>query len=66
MVNRAYYNGLILGTLLKIMRKYPDMRFGQILSNLELTEDLFYEEPDKTLKRICNSEFYKKASAINI
>lgn len=66
MVNRAYYNGLILGTLLKIMRKYPDMRFGQLLSNLELTEDLFYEEPDKTLERIHNSELYKKASAINI
>ena len=60
MVNRAYYNGLILGTLLKIMRKFPDLRFGQILSNLELTEDLFYEEPDKTLERIQNSKLYKQ------
>ena len=52
MVNRSYYNGLIILALLKIMRRYPDLRFCQILTILGLDRDNFYEEPDKTLERI--------------
>jgi len=52
MVNRRKYNLRIIVVLLKIIFKYPELRFCQILSNLGLDKDNFYEEPDKTLKRI--------------
>ena len=34
-MERQKYNKLILETLAKLVDKYPDLRFGQILVNLE-------------------------------
>ena len=32
-MNRQVYNKLILETLSKLIKKYPDLRFGQLLVN---------------------------------
>lgn len=60
MVNRFLCNYTILCILDEIVSACPELRFTQILSNLGLDKDNFYEEPDKTLERICNSSFYKE------
>lgn len=56
---RQYYNKLILGSLLYLVEKYPDMRFGQLLWGTEILEqsgneikDPFYEEPKATWNRM--------------
>lgn len=59
MVNRKKYNLLIVWELMTIIVKHPDLRFCQILSILELDKDNFYEEPDKTLQSIHDSNFFK-------
>lgn len=59
MVNRKKYNLLIVWELMTIIVKYPDLRFCQILSILELDKDNFNEEPDKTLEKIYASNFFK-------
>ena len=62
------YNKLILETLSKLINKYPDLRFGQILSNAEVIIykndydetvpiDPFYEEPEVTWERMKNNKF---------
>lgn len=56
-MNRLEYNYEILHKLTYLVSKFPDWRFTQLLSNIGLDKDLFYEEPDKTLERINN--FYK-------
>jgi len=52
MINREKYNLLIINRLLCILAIFPDWRFTQLLSNLGLDKDRFYEEPDKTLELI--------------
>lgn len=59
MVKRLYYNGRVLGALFNILVRFPELRFCQLLSILELDKDNFYEEPDKTLRRIYESDFFK-------
>ena len=67
-MERQKYNKLILETLSKLVDKYPDLRFGQILSNAEVITykndydeivpiDPFYEESEITWKRMKNSKF---------
>ena len=56
---RQHENLNIINALIKIIATYPDLRFTQILSNLGLDKDLFYEEPNKTLEKIYNSSLYK-------
>ena len=67
-MERQKYNKLILETLSKLVDKYPDLRFGQILTNAEVitykndydemvVEDPFYEESEVTWKRMCDNKF---------
>jgi len=70
-MERQKYNKLILERLSKLVDKYPDLRFGQILVNAEIIElqimgdrlmaiDPFYEEPEVTWERMKNNKFVFK------
>lgn len=64
--DRLGYNKQILDRICKYIEKYPDMRFIQVLWNLNLInrveskeipnawliEDRYYEEPDETLSKL--------------
>lgn len=50
--SRQENNLLILAALEDLVWKYPDIRFCQLLTNLNLDRDRFHEEPDVTLKAI--------------
>lgn len=53
--DRQNYNLRCLDKLRDIILTYPDLRFMQILYNMDLSgngADRFYEEPDVTLKSI--------------
>ena len=67
-MERQKYNKLILETLSKLVDKYPDLRFGQILVNAEIItykndydemvpRDPYYEEPEVTWERMKNNKF---------
>jgi len=67
-MERQKYNKLILETLSKLVEKYPDLRFGQILVNCNIIVykndydevvpiDPFYEEPEITWNRVKNNKF---------
>ena len=67
-MERQKYNKLILETLSKLVEKYPDLRFGQILANAEVIiykndydetvpVDPFYEESEITWKRMLLNKF---------
>ena len=67
-MERQKYNKLILETLSKLVNKYPDLRFGQILADAEviiykndydetIPVDPFYEEPEVTWERMKNNKF---------
>ena len=60
---RQESNYKILLILSKIMEEFPDLRFQQILQNIDLTsndkKDLYYEESVDTLKTIMNNEIVK-------
>lgn len=67
-MERQKYNKLILETLSKLVEKYPDLRFGQILANAEVITykndydetvpvDPFYEESEITWKRMLLNKF---------
>ena len=67
-MERQKYNKLILETLSKLIDKYPDLRFGQILANAEVITykndydevvpvDPFYEESEITWKRMLLNKF---------
>lgn len=67
-MERQKYNKLILETLSKLINKYPDLRFGQILANAEVIiykndydetvpRDPYYEEPEVTWERMKNNKF---------
>ena len=51
-MSRLEYNYKILYRLTYLISRFPDWRFTQLLSNLGLDKDRFYEEPDKTLELI--------------
>jgi hypothetical protein len=50
--NRQVSNFGIIILLIKIVKQYPELRFCQILTILNLDKDRFYEESVDTLKRI--------------
>lgn len=70
-LTRQEANREIIKQLSEAIEKYPDIRFTQLLTNLDininakgipctermLLEDLFYEEPTKTLERILEKSF---------
>ena len=51
-MNRLEYNLQICDILKTICAMYPDWRFTQILTNIGLDRDRFYEEPKETLAAI--------------
>ena len=60
-MERQKYNKLILETLSKLIDKYPDLRFGQILVNsevIQLEEVLLEGERQTVLKGI--DPFYEE------
>ena len=60
---RQECNQEIVKILEEAIKKYPDLRFGQILWLLGINgrddknrlRDIFYEEPDVTLRNICST-----------
>jgi hypothetical protein len=55
MVKRKIFNLQILALLFKLVLKYPDIRFNQLLFNLDLGAEKYYnEEPERTLYRLKN------------
>ena len=59
-MNRYKYNLRILIELVKVVIRWKDLRFCQILCNLGIgNEDCFNEEPNKTLERIYESKLFK-------
>ena len=54
--HRQEYNYKCLDKLKELIEKYPDWRFTQIIFNVGLAEDRFYEEPNETLKTLENGE----------
>jgi hypothetical protein len=55
MVKRKFYNLEILAILFKMVMKYPDIRFNQLLFNLDLGAEKYYnEESERTLYRLKN------------
>lgn len=57
-MSRLTDNQKILEILKEKVEEYPDLRFIQLLMNLDVVdhEDRFYEESNVTLKRITNNE----------
>ena len=67
-MNRQKYNRLIIETLSKLVEKYPNSRFGQLLADAEVITykndydetvpiDPFYEESETTWNRLLNNKF---------
>ena len=68
-MERQKYNELILETLSKLVKKHPDLRFGQILFNTDIVkhiqsdrgtifiEDPYYEESEITWNRMLRNKF---------
>lgn len=71
MNKRQESNFEILDILFEAAMEYPDMRFGQLLVNLNIIEielgsdllanvrDPFYNEPNDILERVKNSRMYQ-------
>ena len=72
-MERQKYNKLILETLSKLVNKYPDLRFGQILVNSDIIQfikddkglplavkDPYFEEPEVTWERMKINSFVFK------
>ncbi len=55
-MTRQQYNKEILNELSKLIDKYPDQRFGQLIANYILPsyrrDDIFFEESEKTFKNM--------------
>ena len=55
-MTRQQYNRKILRELDKLIDKYPDQRFGQLIANYIFPfyreEDIFFEESQKTFENI--------------
>ena len=55
--DRQEYNREIVKILGEMVEKYPDMRFGQILSNFaDINDDPFYIESKFTLKSLKDAQ----------
>lgn len=52
--HRQEYNYKCLDKLKELIEKYPDWRFMQIIFNIGLAEDRFYEESIDTFEKIKN------------
>ena len=78
-MKRMDYNTEIINIISDAVNKYPDMRFGQILVNLNIiqyegntyddvliTKDPFNVESKKMLQNIKNSNLFKKIYIKNI
>lgn len=72
-MERQKYNKLILERLSKLVEKYPDLRFGQILVNSDVIQftkddkgfpltvkDPYFEEPEVTWERMKINSFVFK------
>ena len=72
-MERQKYNRLILERLSKLVEKYPDLRFGQILVNSDIIQftkddkgfplavkDPYFEEPEVTWERMKINSFVFK------
>ena len=57
-MERQKYNKLILETLSKLVDKYPDLRFGQILCDCEILQ---YLNVDKYNKLVVKDPFYEES-----
>ncbi len=57
-MTRKEYNKKIVEKLNTLIDRYPDQRFGQLISNyvLDLSYDPFFEESKQTYERISESE----------
>lgn len=55
-MTRQQYNKEILAELSKLIDKYPDQRFGQLIANYVLPHyreyDIFFEESKETLQNV--------------
>lgn len=64
---RQNYNRKILKELEKLIDKYPDQRFGQLIANYIFPyyrqRDIFYEESQKTFENI---ELIKESTLVSI
>ena len=60
--NRKEYNLKCIKVLENIIKNNPKLRFCQILEicGIKVDENIFYEEPIKTLRRFENSDLNKK------
>ena len=64
MNDRLLYNRAIVDKVKEMIEKYPFMRFGQILVNLDIVHsegdgyaiDPFYEEPERMWNRIISDK----------
>lgn len=54
---RHKYNLECIRKLIELTEKYPQWRFTQLLFNVGLAEDRFYEEPEQTLKTLNQVNF---------
>ena len=55
--HRQEYNYKCLDKLKELIEKYPDWRFTQIIFNVGLAEDRFYEESFDTFEKLANFKF---------
>ena len=59
-MERQKYNELILETLSKLVKKYPDMRFGQLLWNVDILRNCNYSNNPNTII----DPFYEESKTI--
>ena len=52
--HRQEYNYICLDKLKELIEKYPNWRFTQIIFNVGLAEDRFYEESMDTFEKLAN------------
>ena len=55
-LSRYQANCLIMAKLQRMIDRYPDQRFHQILQNVGVEHDRFYEESTDTLEKISRFE----------
>ena len=59
---RRIWNTKCCKLLETILTQYPFFRLGQVMSNLYADDEMFYEEPQFTYKRL--EEYYNKLKSI--
>ena len=65
-MSRQSANKEIAEIVNKAVNKFPDLRLNQILVGLHIVsnDSNYYEEPEKTLERVRQSNFYKENTCI--